>query len=231
MKTVCTSVVALVAAAGLSATFALAQPASKEKSKPAAQPAQTAPAEHQMSPEELAMMEAWQKAATPGEMHERLGKAAGAWEGKVKMWHMPDMPPEESTCTTVMTPMFGGRFLKCETKGQMSMGLFEGFGLYGYDNTVGELQSIWVDNMGTGMMTGTGEVSEDGKTITWTMHFNCPMRNQRITMREVERHINDNEFVLEMYGPDLEGNEYKLMEISYTRAAGHKDGHAAKAKH
>ncbi len=200
-----------VCSIGAAALVAFAQPAGDKK----------APAG---PPDMQAMMEAYAKAAEPGKMHAHLAQSVGTWEGKVKMWMDPAAPPSESTCTTVISPMHGGRFTKCETKGKMQMGEkptdFEGFGLYGYNNSTKKFESVWCDNMGTMMMNFTGELSADGKTLTWNTKFVDPMTGQESWMREVDRQTGPDTTVLEMYGPGMDGKEAKVMEIQYTRRKG-----------
>lgn len=225
----CSALVGLVIA-GVAGTLASAQPA-KESAKPAEKPAAAQPAGMpEMTPEEQAMYEAWMKAATPGPMHEHLLKGAGTWEGTMKMWHKPGTEPEVSTCKSVLTPTMDGRYIKNQTTGQSAMGEFHGFGLVGFDNVSGKFQNVWIDNWGTGMMTGTGELSEDGKTLTWTMQYNCPITHQPLVMREIERYTGPDSLVLEFFGPDMEGNEFKMMEISYKRTS-RSAGEAAASKH
>lgn len=178
-----------------------------------------------MPPEFMAQMEAYTIAGRPGKMHERLTRAAGTWDGINRMWMMPGMDPFEAPCVAVMTPVMDGRYIRVEVDGEMGgMGRYNGFGLYGYDNTEGQFQSVWIDNMSTGMMVGTGELSDDGTTLTWNMRYTCPARKHPITLREVERHIDENTMVMEMFGPDHEGNEYKMMEIRYKRRKGPAGG-------
>jgi hypothetical protein len=164
-------------------------------------------------------MKACMEAATPGPMHKHLTDHAGTWSGKVMMWMAAGSEPAKSECTTVITPMMQGRFTRCEVKGDMAgMGPFEGFGVYGYDNVAKKFQSTWCDSMGTGMATGTGELSADGKMMTWTCTYNCPIKKGPISMREVERFTGKDTMTMEMYGPDpATGKEYKVMEIQYTR--------------
>lgn len=47
----------------------------------------------QMTPEMQAMMEAYQKAGTPGAEHQKLAATAGTYDLTVKAWHSPDAPP------------------------------------------------------------------------------------------------------------------------------------------
>ena len=88
-----------------------------------------------MSAEDQAMMEAYKSYGTPGEPHARLVKKVGNWNIAVKMWHSPDMEvPEESTATSRIKAIMGGRYILEKVKGE-AMGMpFEGLGISGYDN-------------------------------------------------------------------------------------------------
>jgi hypothetical protein len=157
-------------------------------------------------------------AATPGKQHKHLVDGAGVWDGKTTMY-MPGSEPTTSECVSTATPMMGGRFVKVEIKGDMpGMGPFEGFGIYGFDNVSQKYVHTWIDNMGTGMMNGTGELSADGKTMTWQCTYNCPMAKKAVNMREVETVTGPNTKRFEMYGPDPKtGEETKMMSINFTK--------------
>ena len=45
---------------------------------------------------------------------------------------------------------------------------FEGMGIVGYDNLLKKFVSVWIDNMGTGLMPGTGTYDAATKTYTYT---------------------------------------------------------------
>lgn len=75
-----------------------------------------------------------------------------------------------------------------------------------------------MDNCGTGIMNGSGELSSDGKTMTWKYTYNCPITKQPTVMRQVETTTGPNAKTLEMFGADPKsGKEYKMMLIEYTR--------------
>jgi hypothetical protein len=218
----------------LGAGVALAQPSGDHKTKPVGdakpmQPAKAEPKKGDMPagmPSQQECMQAMMEAATPGPMHEWLYKGCGTWEGKCKMWETPDSTPTESACTTILTPMMDGRFVRNETSGDMDMGgmkfPFQGFGVAGYNNTTKEFESTWIDNMGTMQMHSTGTLSADKKTLTMEAHYMCPIMKKNTFMREVHTHTGPETMKLEMYGPDMTGKqkEYKIMEITYTRKAG-----------
>jgi len=164
-------------------------------------------------------MQACAMAATPGKMHEELAKSVGVWRGKNTIWMAPGAEPMKTEGVTTNTAIMDGRYIKSEMTGDMpGMGPFAGLALYGFDNVSQKFVSTWIDNCGTGMMSGTGELSSDGKTLTWTYTYNCPIAKKLVTMREVETVTGPNTKTLEMFGPDPKtGKEFKMMAIEYTR--------------
>lgn len=83
----------VLATVSVAAALPLLAQAAKEK----------APTAHQQ-----AMMEAWQKAATPGSNHKMLATLNGQWTFTTKMWMEPGASPETSTGTAVYTPLGAG---------------------------------------------------------------------------------------------------------------------------
>src|SRR5699024_11900 len=106
-------------------------------------------------------------AATPGDMQKHLTKDAGTWLGKNTMWMGPDAEPIHCDSTTTITPVMDGRYIKGEFSAEMpGMGPYSGFAIKGYDNVARKFVATMIDNQSTGIMTGTGELSPDGKTLT-----------------------------------------------------------------
>ena len=164
-------------------------------------------------------MEACMAAATPGPMHKHLTQSVGTWKGQCTMW-MPGAPePSKSECMTVITPMMDGRFIRIESNGEMpGMGPFNGFGIAGFDNVSQKFQQTWMDNCGTGMATGTGELSTDGKTMTWTLTYNCPIKKGPVNMRQVQKETGPDTMMMQVFGENpATGKEEKMVEIAYTR--------------
>ena len=157
-------------------------------------------------------------AATPGKRHAHLAKEAGTWEGKTTMY-MPGSDAQTSECKMTVTPLMGGRFTQVEIKGEMpGMGPYEGLGIYGYDNVSKKFVSSWIDNQGTGIMQCTGDLSDDGKVLTWACTFNCPLQKKPVAMREIDTITGPNTKRFEMFGPDPKtGKEQKMMTIEFTK--------------
>lgn len=227
--TTCIAAAVLAAAAG---TFALAQPtkdATKAPAKPAAQPAKNAPAQpakqadHPTPPLPPGWTEAdmiaCTEAGTPGKMQEHLAAGAGTWTGKTTMWMAPGTEPMTTESTSTVKMIMDGRYAECEWKSDMpGMGPFHGRGIYAYDNTAQKFQSTWIDNHSSGIMMGTGELSPDGKTLTWNFTYTCPITKKPTTMREVETITGPNSRTMEMFGVDPKsGKEFKMMSVELSR--------------
>jgi len=214
-------ITAIITVAG---TLALAQQPPSRTSPPKAPTATPPPAGQQphLPPGWTdSDMQACQMAGTPGEMQKRLTDSAGVWSGKNTMWMAPNTEPMKTSSSSTITPIMGGRFVKCEMSGDMPEGPFNGFGLYGYDNVTQKFQCCWIDNMSTTIMNGTGELSSDGKTMTWKYNYTCPITKKPVTMREVQHTTGKDTRTLEMFTTDPKsGQEFKMLEIALTRTGG-----------
>jgi len=161
------------------------------------------------------MMKAWQESMTPGSMHEMLAHKVGEWKAEVKMWMDPSQPPSTSEAKTVCESILGGRYFKSTHTGNMMGMPFEGFEITGYDNVKKKFFSVWLDNMGTGVMMSEGTYDETTKTLTLTGQMTDPM-GTNMNVREVIKVIDNDNSIFEMY-VDMGGQEMKNMEINYTR--------------
>jgi hypothetical protein len=164
-------------------------------------------------------LQACMAAGVPGEMHKKLAKDVGTWKGKQTMWMGPGSQPATSDCTSTVTPMMDGRFVKVDFSGEIpGMGPYNGMGIVGYDNVSKKFQATWLDNHSTGMSMGTGELSADGKTLTIEYNFTCPVTKKPATMRQVETYTSPTSKTMEMFGADPKsGKEYKMMKIEMTK--------------
>ena len=170
--------------------------------------------EKQMDPQ--AMMEMYQKLATPGEPHKQLASLAGSWITKTKEWMEPGKPPTEAAGSAEMKMLLDGRFLQQDFTSEMMGQPYTGMGITGYDNLRKKYVSIWLDTMGTSpfMMEGTG--SADGKTITLKGQHTEP-GGGKMTHRAVWKIVDSNTQTFDMYGAHHGTKETKVLEITYTR--------------
>lgn len=161
---------------------------------------------------------------TPNEHHQHLAKFAGEWDVKSKMWMEEGAPPMESTATVSAKMEMGGRFLYIHYNGDMMGQPFKGVSMMGYNNNSKQHESVWVDNMSTGIWYSTGSCSADGKTYTMSGTFVEPDGTKKTT-REVTSWTGPDTYNMEFFENIAGGKERKMMELSYTRKGG---GHDAK---
>ncbi len=170
--------------------------------------------EKQMDPQ--AMMEMYQKLATPGEPHKLFATLAGSWTTTTKEWMEPGKPPTESTGTAEMKMLLDGRFLQQEFTSEMMGKPYSGVGISAYDNLRKRYVTEWIDTMGTGIFMMEGTASADGKTITLRGQHDEP-GGGHMTHRAVWKIVDSNTQTFDMYGTHKHGKEMKMLEIAYTR--------------
>ncbi len=173
--------------------------------------------DNQMAPEQNAEMEKWAKFATPGPNHKLLEPYVGAWSVTTTFWQAPGAPPATSQGTAENAWVLGGRFIEGKFSGEMMGQPFQGIGYTGYDNFKKHFVGTWMDSMGTMVMVSTGHADPSGKVITMTGKMDDVVAGKTVTVREVNRVVDNDHTVFEMYGPDKSGKEFKMMEITYTR--------------
>jgi hypothetical protein len=170
----------------------------------------------EMTAEQKAEMEAYQKAGAPGAPHKTMAATVGTYDAKVKSWHEPGKPPMEETGTSTRTMTLDGRVLTEEFKGSMMGMPFTGHGMRGYDNVSGKYWATWMDSMSTGIMVSEG-TCDAKNTCTFKGSWNDPIKKGPVTARMISRWTSPTTEVFEMHGPGRDGKEMKMMEITYTK--------------
>lgn len=168
------------------------------------------------SMEELAAM------GNVGPNHAIIEKMAGSWTTKAKFRMAPDQPWMESEGSCESKMIFGGRHLHTKYKGDMMGQEFNGIALMAYDNIAKEFQSVWIDDMSTGVMMLTGQFDEATKSFTLAGDCSCPTTGGKRRMKEVVKLTGPDSYVMDFYELDEKNNEFVSMTISYTRAAAPK---------
>lgn len=161
------------------------------------------------------MMKVWQEYMTPGPMHELLAKGVGAWKTEITSWMDPNMPPTTTEGSSVYESILGGRYFRTkETASFMGMP-FEGSSISGYDNATKKFFSVWIDNMGTGVLMTEGTYDEETMTFIFTGSGVGPTGEYKV--REIIKLIDDDNSMFEMYMEEVGKPEMKMMEIKSTR--------------
>jgi len=167
--------------------------------------------------EMAAQMEMFEKLSRPGEFHKILEDFVGTWNSTVKMWMDPSAPPTVSKGTATNKLIFDGRFLYGEYLGEFMGSPFKGINIMGYDNAKKEFFSIWIDNTTTGLLSSTGSYDPQEKKFYFEAVAFDPISGQTLEMREESYFASKDEYISITYTKSKEGQEFKNMEIRYTR--------------
>lgn len=162
------------------------------------------------------MMKIWMEYMTPSDVHKHFQKLEGTWTTDIKFWMAPGTEPTSSTGEAVGEMILGGRYLKFTHTGNYMNMPMEGMSLESYDNSKKELTSIWIDNMGTGMMVLKGAISDDFKTLEYSGTIFDPISKSDMKVRQVSKMLDDNKMQMEMFMTYMD-QEFKNMEIIFTR--------------
>jgi Protein of unknown function (DUF1579) len=166
-----------------------------------------------------AAMKAWMDYMTPGEMHEMLATAAGEWDTKSTYWMNPGDDPVVSEGTTNVEMILGGRYQKSTTTSEMMGMPFEGISITAFDNATKEFNNVWIDNMGTGVMTSKGKYDEATKKVVLKGTYVDPISGNDEPFMETYEVVDMDHHKLEMFTYP-EGQEFKSMIVEYTRKKG-----------
>jgi hypothetical protein len=211
----------------LGSSLVLSQP-QKGDAKPATeQPKDAKPAMPAGAPDAAAMMEEWMKLSSPSDGHKRLDALVGEWKTTQKMWmEGPQGPSVETQGTSTSKWILGGRFIHQEDSnimkfpgpdGKMSELPFSGVGMTGYDNYRNIYNGVWVDSMGTVMLTFKGVASQDGKTITMYGEMDEPSLHMVGRAVKYVTIIESNDKHIFQLFDLAAGDNFKVVEVTYER--------------
>lgn len=180
---------------------------------------QQAPAAGRQAPDDAQlaeMMKRYEAAGKPGKFHDFLKPLEGEWNVAAETLG-PDGSTTTSTGYSKNTWQMGNRFLRQEVSGNMMGRSFNALGFTGYDNVAGKYQSVWMDEMSSGMFYAEGEAGEDGKTITFTGEGTDPMSGQVKSYRHVVRIVDNDNHAFEMFEPGPQGEMTRTVTMTYKR--------------
>lgn len=166
------------------------------------------------------MMATYAKYANPDEHHALLARhLVGSWDitAEFRMAQEGDWMPSKSTAR--VDSILGGRFFVQQVTGppmMPGMGPFEGYGLIGYDRVRELYTSIWADNMGTFLMTGTGKAENDG-TVTTKLMYPDPATKAEKHVRWVYHFDSPDQWRFYMYERSPNDTEYLSGRLTYKR--------------
>jgi len=166
----------------------------------------------EMTEEQMYAM--WMEYAKPGEAHQRMAEFAGSYVTKAKHWMGPDAPPQTMEMISTSEPIYGGRYMLTEVRGEWMDQPFKGREIMGYDNMSDEYFAVWIDNLGTGVAITRGTWDTAKNALVMEGEMSSPMGPMK--MRSVIRKTPAGGHMTEMYIDQGRGM-YKSMEMRARR--------------
>ncbi len=165
------------------------------------------------------MMKKWAEVSTPGEGHKMLEQFVGKWDTVIRMWtEGPGKPPAESKGSCETKWVLDGRFLLEEAASQMMGMPYKSMNLIGFDNYKKKYVMSYADNLGTAIYTGEGKLDPSNKVMTSFGKMDEFMTGERDKpVKYVMRISGKDKHVFEIYDEVGSPNEFKAVEITYTR--------------
>ncbi len=165
------------------------------------------------------MMKKYMEVATPGEGHKLLEPFVGKWDIVTRMWwEGPSKPPNETKGVSERKWVFGGRFILEESSGEMMGMSYKSMNFLGFDNYKKKYVMSYLDSLGTAMYMGEGKFDPSNKVMTlFGKMDDCMTEERDKPVKYVTRIVSKDKHVFEIYDEVGSPNEYKAVEIIYTR--------------
>lgn len=155
----------------------------------------------------------------PAAEHAQLAASEGSWRTEMTYWASADAKPSVVRGMCDIRMILGGRYQQSVYRSDDGKG-FEGVGYIAYDNARKMYISTWMDNTTTGVVYLEGNY--DGSEASTEMEGKCTevVACRQRGMRQITRNIDENTQIMETYESRPGTNEYKSMEIKFTRVPG-----------
>ena len=170
-----------------------------------------------MNDDQMAMMQKWVAAGTPGEPHSALDFLIGEFTSEIRFRQAADGQWQTMAARDHNEWILGGRFVRMRVSTDPIPGMnfkFEGEALFGYSNLENRYMAIWADTGITTIMSASGQLDNGILTLKGTFHHGMFGPDWPIH-REYE--ATETGYVARFYEPGSNGSTYQQGEIVATR--------------
>ncbi|MBK9208888.1 MAG: DUF1579 family protein [Anaerolineales bacterium] len=148
--------------------------------------------------------------------HHFFARMAGNWRGTSKLWLEPEKLAEEAQIVGTIQLLLEGRFALFLYQGSIEGEAQHGMFTFGYNTTLEQFETSWVDSFhtGTGIMFCIGAEKENGFAVTGS--YPDPTGGPDWNWRTEVELIAD-ELMVTAYNISPEGGEAKAVEAKLMR--------------
>jgi hypothetical protein len=163
--------------------------------------------------------DAWLKAAQPGTGQKQLATLVGPWNCEVRFSESTNTPEQKSTGTMINRFVLGGRFLETAFNANIEGQVFQGTGVWGFNNITNQFESTWIDTMSTGIVFESGKFDANTKTFTMSGRYANPTGGFT-TQKTVYTIESSDKYTISSFEVASDGKETKTMTIICTKLNG-----------
>jgi hypothetical protein len=167
----------------------------------------------------------------PQAMQDVLNRYVGTWDVTVRTLEpgKTDDGAEENRGRVESLAVLGGRAIQMTAMGEARAGEkpedgYQGMGMLSYNSVARRFESVWADNMGTGIVFMSGQFDEATKTMTMRGDRVDAKSGTTVMTREVTRWLSDTEYTSELFETATDGSEKQTMVFRYRKATDNKEG-------
>ena len=150
--------------------------------------------------------------------HRFFAKLTGNWTGKARLWLEPGKLANESPVVATIQLLLEGRYALYLYQGSIEGEAQHGMFTFGYNITLEQFETSWVDSFhtGTGIMFCIGAEKENGFSVTGS--YPDPTGGPDWGWRTEVELVDSNHLTITAYNITPEGEETKAVETKLQRA-------------
>lgn len=162
-------------------------------------------------------LDPWTEYATPTNFHKLLSKYSGSFNIEITMFMEEGKAPLAEKAESYQSMLLGERYLEMKQFGKMMNMDFLAITTIGFNNTDQKVTLTSISNMGTAILTLTGDWDEKSNSAALFGQQTNPVTKKVIKVKQVITFIDANTILIESF--DQEGKKpfRKTMQYKYTR--------------
>jgi hypothetical protein len=162
-------------------------------------------------------IKAYENYSKPSAAHKRLASEVGIWKGIMLSWIDTSGIPVKAAALYEISMQLNGLYQDTKFTSTYMNKPYKGYSLTGFNNSKKEYESIWVDDISSGMLKMTGFYDEGLNTYNYKGIQTDPLTGLDTEIRQEMKFTSPNSFTLTMYTISPDGKDFKFMEGTFIK--------------